>query len=296
MQPEKIINISQQQEPCAKSGPFPSPAARHLSQKLPVFNYHGIQAYGGEYVWEEAERPYVLSAGIFEAGLDQVAAGGFKTIGLEELSLWLQGFPLGKPAMLTFDDGTRSHFDHAAPLMKKKKMTGVFFIPAAWVGKNGYMGWSELKRLLADGFEIGSHGMNHVPLTRLSAGELEDELGRSKKILEDRLGIGILGFSVPRGFYGRRIGKAAQKAGYRFVFTSSFDLNSNGQDPFCLSRLSVRGMTSPEEFSRMLDGKLGIKKYREKIKGIARGVLHPGIYDRLAAMKRKWRHDRGVSS
>ena len=108
----------------------------------------------------------------------------------------------------------------------------------------------------------------------------------SKKRLEDHLGVSVQSFSVPRGFYQPRIGRVASEAGYRFIFTSQFDLNLATEDPFCLRRLVVKRALSIDRFSQMIQGQLGYRRRVEQFKDMARRFLAPSIYDRLVGMKR----------
>jgi len=82
----------------------------------------------------------------------------------------------------------------------------------------------QLARLSHDcGHEIGSHSLNHLSLQRLSPGQLEEELGDSKKFLEDSIGAPVSGFRAPRltGYPKTTIyRKILESAGY--VYDSSF--------------------------------------------------------------------------
>ena len=275
-----------------KPGLSPSSTLHHLSSgvsnpQLAVLNYHGIESRQDEYLWLEEEKPYVLSSKFFEEQMDRLATTGFSTLTLKELGDWLNGkdFDLA-PAVLTFDDGHLSHYEHVLTRLKQKKLKGVFFIPVSFVGQREQMTWSHLKDLLAEGFEIGSHGLRHIPLTDLEGDQVREELKRSKEILEDRLGVTVISFSVPRGFYQPRIAKIAAEVGYHFVFTSQFDLNQRKQNPLYLKRLAVKSELSIEKFSQMVKGELGAKRYSEQVKDMARRFVAPSVYDSMVGLIR----------
>lgn len=151
------------------------------------------------------------------------------------------------------------------------------------------MDWDELKILIHHGFEIGSHGLCHIPLTGLPEAELRREFELSKKILEEQLGRPVKSFSIPRGFYNESMREVARKAGYEFLFTSSFDVNEKGCDLFELKRMVVKKSTSPKQFSDLLEGNLGFRKTWEQMKEQVRGHVPPSFYNALAAAKRKVR-------
>ncbi len=252
---------------------------------LPILNYHGIESWEGEYHWTSAERTYVLGRRALEEQMDRLILEGFTTLSLDQLSNWMEGRDTKKAILLTFDDAHASHFEHVLPCLKKRSLKGIFFAPSGLVGKTGQMGWAELRELVKDGFEVGSHGHRHIPLTNLLERELEAELELSKKMLEDRLGMEVTSFSVPRGFYHPRVKKAALRAGYRFVFTSQFDLNRKGSDPFSLRRLAITSAISIERFSQLLQGGLGAQRYSERFKEFARRFVSPTVYEHWAGVK-----------
>lgn len=254
---------------------------------LPIVSYHGIESKEGEYSWLEAERVYIVSLQKFRTQLDQLSQEGFTTLSLNELDEWLDGkSTLGKPSVLTFDDGHVSHFEYVVPLLKQKQFKAIFFVPVSLVGQKEHMDWAQLKEIIQEGFEIGSHGFRHIPLSNLTHHELWKELQKSKMILEDRLGVAVKSFSVPRGYYQLRIREFAMEMGYRFIFTSRFDINFKGQDPWRLNRLAVKRDISLNHFSRMVSGNLGYKRLLEGAKENARRFVKPSIYDALANLKR----------
>jgi len=258
---------------------------------LPVLGYHGFESRPGEYEWVDADKPYVIPVEGFEAQLDRIVNDEFTSFSLSDLQQWLSAKASHeRPVMITFDDGHISHYEHVAPHLKKKGLKAIFFISAGLVGHKGLMNWSQIKELVADGFEIGSHGLRHIPLTNLRHQDLWKELQRSKMILEDNLGIEIKAFSVPRGYYQFRVRDVALDLGYRFMFTSRFDLNVPAQDRLRLCRLAIQRKTSMEQFARLIHGHLGGTKVIEEAKETARRYLSPSIYDRLASLKRTLSH------
>jgi peptidoglycan/xylan/chitin deacetylase (PgdA/CDA1 family) len=256
---------------------------------LPIHNYHGLETRAGEYPWHEEEKPYVVDSAQFSVQMEELARGGYQTFTSGALKAWNDGQGPAKPVMITFDDGMTSHGEIAAPILQKKGFKAVFFIPVALVGQKGHMGWDELKILHRHGFEIGSHGLRHIALTGLPETELKEEFEKSKKILEDKLGVPVKSFSIPRGFYNDTMRHLARLAGYEYLFTSSFDINKKGCDLFELKRMVVKKTTTSKQFSNMLQGNLGFRRAWEKMKEQVRGTVPPAFYDSLAAAKRKVR-------
>lgn len=100
---------------------------------------------------------------------------------------------------LTFDDGLKSHYDYAKPVLDEFGFKGTFYVlPPFLVEDNQtpiwrYGTWSEFQQMAAEGHEIGSHTMNHDTLTLLPWGDVNTkgtllyELYQSKDSIEQRI-------------------------------------------------------------------------------------------------------------
>lgn len=152
------------------------------------------------------------------------------------------GRPLnGRYFHLSFDDGFRNNLTNACPVLKKHKVPCLFFVPSKrieidyettryyCVETAGYrdaietLNWDDLRVMVADGFEIGSHTRTHARFSDIStqADILESELLGSKQDLEAKLGISCDYISWPYG----RIGDAddvsiamVREVGYKACF------------------------------------------------------------------------------
>lgn len=134
--------------------------------------------------------------------------------------------PLGgagrKAIAVSFDDGYRDLLEFGLPILEEFKISAAFFLVAGAAGKTDswYRGeeaildWSEARELAKRGYAIGSHGLTHATLDRLSPAEVRREVGDSRKILEDRLGIPIRRFAYPQGVFTPEIIEAVREAGY----------------------------------------------------------------------------------
>ena len=254
---------------------------------LAILNYHGIQSRRGEYRWESGEETYVLSEAAFLEQLRRVREDSYNTLDTKEIEESVRNTSqTGKQVMLTFDDGHKSHLTYVLPALKKYGMHGIFFISAGLVGKGDLLDWDGVKELKREGMEIGSHGLNHISLSDLSDEEVRYEMAESKKMIEDKLGDVVAGFSVPKGFYQARMSCIAREVGYKYLFTSNFGLNGEGEELFALKRMALKTAMSNSDFEKMLNGKLGLKKYIEDAKSTARGILPSGFYERLAGIKK----------
>jgi hypothetical protein len=139
--------------------------------------------------------------------------------------------------IISFDDGWKSQYDVAWPILKKYGYPHTMFIYTEGVRGGHYGGgeaisWEQLAEMRDAGVDIEAHSETHPDLRKpydkiakkkLSPPEyeqwLENEIGRSKRTLEEKLGIKVNCFAVPYGNINERVRDVAKKEGYEGVFT-----------------------------------------------------------------------------
>ena len=190
-----------------------------------------------------------------------------------------------KEILLTFDDGEMNNCTVALPLLKEFGFTGHFFLIAKRIGKDGYMGWEQIRQLNTEGMIIGSHGFSHEILTRLLDTQIQEELSASKKHLERNLGIPVESISIPRGFCNAKIIRMAGEAGYRYIFMSEKP-DSGGTN--CFSRVAVKSNWTIDRFAQAVRGTAPIKeKILVSCKNGVKKILGTGAYDWVRRMMLK---------
>lgn len=158
-----------------------------------------------------------------------------------------------KAVVLSFDDGWKTQYKYAVPILKKYKFTATFFIITDYVNHNykAYMSWNDLKDLVENNFDIESHTKTHSILTKLDVKHLVNELAGSKKILEDKLGIKVTALAYPNymqnkttqgvvenaGYYGARAGWASFKNSNDHIYELKSQEAVNNPNPFLAKRL-----------------------------------------------------------
>jgi peptidoglycan/xylan/chitin deacetylase (PgdA/CDA1 family) len=108
-----------------------------------------------------------------------------------------------KAVILTFDDGYKSQYTNAKPILDKYGYKATFYIICNYVGNgdgqdhpNARMSWEDITALSNEGYDIGSHSMSHPNLDLLSEKGMEYEIGGSKQCLLDQ-GINPISFAYP---------------------------------------------------------------------------------------------------
>ena len=89
-----------------------------------------------------------------------------------------------KVVMINFDDGRKSQFIYAKPILDKYGFKASFFIICGRVGTEpSSMDWQDIAELKKDGMDIESHTMTHTNLNKLSRNALKYEIAGSKQCL-----------------------------------------------------------------------------------------------------------------
>lgn len=100
------------------------------------------------------------------------------------------------------------------------------------------MTWDELGVLADEGHEIGSHSVSHALLPQVSDAQLREELGDSKRVLEEKLGP-VETFCYPNGDHDARVRRFAREAGYECAVSTTWGVNTLDTDPFALRRCDI---------------------------------------------------------
>jgi peptidoglycan/xylan/chitin deacetylase (PgdA/CDA1 family) len=109
-----------------------------------------------------------------------------------------------KEIILNFDDGYKSQYTNAKPILDKYGYKATFYIICNYVEKgeevvrpNARMSWEDIAELYKEGYDIGSHSMDHKDLSQLSKKMVNFEVGESKQCLLDQGINNITSFAYP---------------------------------------------------------------------------------------------------
>lgn len=156
-----------------------------------------------------------------------------------------ESFTNDKAVIINFDDGRKSQFTYAKPILDKFGFKATFYVVCNYVeNKPGYMDWNEVKQLYEEGHDIGSHGMNHRDLSNLSKKEIKFELAHSKKCLEDH-GIDVASFAYP-------FNKGSNDKKVVNIVSKYYDLGRTASDP--LAFLHCDGNSGQTDCSTYIKG------------------------------------------
>lgn len=207
-------------------------------QTIPILTYHRFA--------DNCSSPLCMPKSTFERQMRYLKENGYHVITADELSAFLEyhrRLPR-KSVLITMDDGYRSVYRIAYPILQNYGFKATLFVYTSFVGVSKMaVTWEQLNEMKANGFTVGSHTVYHSDLTRPKEGETEQaylarikaELYGSKKIIDRKLGQDTSFFAYPFGFYDQRSIQIARQAGYKFAMSVQ-----RGGNPFFANPLTLR--------------------------------------------------------
>ena len=102
-----------------------------------------------------------------------------------------------------------------------------------------FLTWEQVKTMAAGQIRFGSHTINHKILTRIPLDQAQEEVGSSKRAIQNELGHEILAFSYPNGNYNSEIKEMVISNGYQLGFSTEAGLVSSEDDRFTIKRVNI---------------------------------------------------------
>lgn len=156
-----------------------------------------------------------------------------------------------KAVCLSFDDGAISDYAIVFPELVSRGMRATFFIVPEWVGKDGYLNWSQIREMRNAGMEIGSHGLTHVQMSRLGREDAWKEFDNSKKRIEEGIGSHVSTFAYPFGDHAAWCNRLGLEAGYTRLCSSRPGLGR--KDDNILPRISVNRQHGQDDLPKLIE-------------------------------------------
>jgi peptidoglycan/xylan/chitin deacetylase (PgdA/CDA1 family)/tetratricopeptide (TPR) repeat protein len=227
-------------EPVFKPAVAATPTSINTSSQVAIFGYHRLV--------DPVRYPGTeITPSVFEAQMKQLQDSGVAVISLQDFLAWRRrekDIP-SSCAIITLDDGWKSQYEIAWPILKRFGYPFTMFIYTEGV-RGGSLGgseaitWEQLAEMRDAGVDIEAHSATHQDLreghnimlaepggkrtrTKLTGAEYEqwvqNEVVGCKVTIERRLRVRVNCFAVPYGFYNEHIKEIAKNAGYEALFT-----------------------------------------------------------------------------
>lgn len=204
-----------------------------------------------------------VSPATFQAQMDFLARNDYHVISLKQLALFLDGGHALPPrtVVLTIDDGYRSTYDVAFPVLRKHGFHATVFLYSDFVGASDALTWTQMKEMASSGLvDIEPHSKTHANLTLRLPGESEAryrdrikrEIDAPVLALRERLAEPSTTFAYPYGDVNDYVVELLQRQGIRQGVTVTPGGNGFFAYPYMLRRSMVFGGEDLDVFKSKL--------------------------------------------
>jgi len=185
------------------------------SVQVPILVYHSMWPHTPNQ--SPMQKYYDVAPDAFVRQMQYLQDKGYVVISLDFLASALdQNITLPpKSVVLTFDDGWRSQYTYAFPVLKKYGFTATFFIYTNAIDHEYFLSWDQVRLINNGGMTIGGHTKSHPYLPEIKdPAVLREEIIGGKRIIEDQIGQKINLFAYPFGHYRDEVIAIVKQAGY----------------------------------------------------------------------------------
>jgi len=193
--------------------------------RVSVLGYHDLSE-------KETETAMRMHSSKFKKQMTAVRQLGVTVISLEDFLAWKRGAKSipEKSILLTFDDGWKSVYTDALPILKEFGYPFTLYLYKNYIdGGKKALTTAMITELLQNGASLGSHSVSHPYPATVKAyrkkGEhdfdafLRKEMGESKRFIETKFASTVTTYAYPGGFVTEEMWPIAEEFGYTSLFT-----------------------------------------------------------------------------
>lgn len=219
---------------------------------LTIIYYHEVVKAGKGLSYQKIEEDK------FEKQMKFLQDNGYHSLTFDMLK---QGMP-EKAVIVSFDDGFRTVYENAFPVMKRYGIVGNVYLPTAYIGKiQNFLTWDMVQELLEAGWYFAAHTHTHMDIRRMDEVSAAQELTANNFEIEKRTGYIPEAFCIPYGGFNRNTVNLVRRMGqYRYMLGSFYGtVHETAIENRVLPRIGISNDDSLELFEKKLQGKMNWK-------------------------------------
>jgi peptidoglycan/xylan/chitin deacetylase (PgdA/CDA1 family) len=205
----------------------------------------------------------VITPEDFEAQMAYLQKNGYRVIPLSSIHSFLKGEAAlpQRAVVITIDDGYRSSYHFAYPILKKYNFPATLFVYSDFIGSRDALGWNEIKEMVrSDLVDVQPHSKTHASMTKRWADEsanayrhrVAEEIRIPGQQMKKILGLPLHTFAYPFGDANEFLVSQLKSAGYKAGVTVQAGGNPAFAYPFKLRRTMIYGDRDMGAFIRSL--------------------------------------------
>ncbi len=206
-------------------------------QTVPVLSYHHFSL--------DRMDKLTVTKSTFEEQMKFLKDNGYRVITLDQLFDFLEfkGQIPEKSVVINIDDGWRSTYDIAFPILKKYGYPATLFVYTDLiVGSEKTLTWDLIQEMANNGLDIQCHTKTHRNLNKMNQKEsfkeyfeaVEKELSACKTMIKKKLNSDVKYLAYPYGDTNSLVNELLKKQDYQGAFTIK-----RGSNPFFIHNYRV---------------------------------------------------------
>jgi peptidoglycan/xylan/chitin deacetylase (PgdA/CDA1 family) len=224
-------------------------------QTVPVLSYHQFSA-------TESNKMTVTKSA-FQEQMKFLKDNGYRVITLDQLFDFLDfKAPLPrKSVVITIDDGWRSTYEIAYPILKAQGFPATLFVYTDLIHEGEKtLSWDLIKELAENGIDIQCHTKSHLDLTLIDKKDsfkdyfnrVEEELSACPNFVKKRVNRPVRYLAYPFGTTNHLVVALLKKQSYRGAFTVKRGGNPFFVQNFRVNRSMIYGEYTLDKFKKNL--------------------------------------------
>lgn len=205
----------------------------------------------------------VITSEDFDTQMAYLKKYGYQVVPLSSI----HGFFKGEVALpqrsvvITIDDGYRSAYDIAYPILKQYNFPATMFVYSDFLGSRDAVGWSEIKEMIGSGLmDIQPHSKTHISMAKHLPDEsaeayrrrVAEEIRIPGQQIKRWLDLPLHTFAYPFGDTNEFLISQLKSSDYRAAVTVNAGGNPAFAHPFKLRRTMIYGDSDMATFIKSL--------------------------------------------